>query len=160
MSEIDELQRRIMSAMDRVAQGLDGLNAADPAEAEALRQELADEKSINADLKERIEALGAQHEKILHDAESRVAAKMADLDSQLQKLRTINKQLSEACDALRAANAEGVGDPELINSSMMTELEAIRAMRSAEMAEAGEIIAALTPLLEQAAASGENGGVQ
>ncbi|WP_298836276.1 hypothetical protein [uncultured Roseobacter sp.] len=160
MSEIDELQRRIMSAMDRVAQGLDGLNAADPAEADALRQELADEKSVNADLKERIDALSAQHEKILHDAEAKIEAKMADLDSQLQKLRSINAQLVEACDALRSANAEGVGDPHLINKSMMTELEAVRAMRSAEMAEAGEIIAALTPMLEDAASAGSTGGVQ
>ncbi|WP_300029517.1 hypothetical protein [uncultured Roseobacter sp.] len=160
MSEIDELQRRILSAMDRVAQGLDGLNAADPAEADALRQELADEKSINAELKERIDTLSAQHEKILVDAEKKVAGKMTDLDTQLQKLRRINAQLVEACDALRKANAEGVGDPDLINATMTSELEAIRTMRDAEMAEAGEIIAALTPLLDEAAAAAGNGSAQ
>ena len=44
---------------------------------------------------------------------------------------------------------EGVGEPHLINKAMMAELEALRAARSADVAEASSIIGALTPLLDQ-----------
>ena len=61
---------------------------------------------------------------------------------------------------MRAANSEGVGDPEAINSALSAELQAVRAMRQAERAEADEILAGLMPLLEaaeQSQAAGEAG---
>ena len=75
---------------------------------------------------------------------------MAQLDIDLQRVRRANAQLSEACKALRDANAEGVGDAHLINKSMMTELDALRAARTADVAEADAILANLQPLLDAA----------
>ena len=61
MSQIDELQRRITAAMDRIGQGLDGLSGVPAAEhgseMEALKQELEDEKLANAQLLERVKRL-------------------------------------------------------------------------------------------------------
>ncbi len=153
MSEIDELQSRILAAMDRVAQGVDALAAPDTSQTDDLRQALEDEKASNAALSEKVETLTRQQQENEDAVAAQVSEKVASLDTQLQKLRRANAQLTEACDALRRANAEGVGEPHLINKSMMAELEAIKAMRNAEMAEADEIIAALTPLLESAAGS-------
>ncbi|WP_299830459.1 hypothetical protein [uncultured Roseobacter sp.] len=151
MSDIEELHSRIMAAMDRVARGLDDLGKSGGDDAEALKQALDEEKTVNAQLTERVRVLGERQEQALAGLEAKAAdtaERMQKLDLDLQRLRRANGQLSEACEALRTANAEGIGEPHLINKAMMAELEALRAARAAEIAEADEIIAALTPLLE------------
>ncbi|MFK7745638.1 MAG: hypothetical protein AB8B47_11330 [Roseobacter sp.] len=155
MSEIEELHSRIMAAMDRVAQGVDAIPSADTGDIDALRQQLDDEKQVNAQLTERVRVLGDKQEQAQAAMEAKAQeaeARLTALDTEMQKLRKVNGMLSEACSALRDANAAGVGEPELINQSMMAELDSIRAMRSAEMAEADEIIATLTPLLHASTA--------
>ncbi|MEM1073191.1 MAG: hypothetical protein AAF665_13135 [Pseudomonadota bacterium] len=154
MSTIEELNGRIMAAMERIAKGVDALGEADAGETEALRQALEDEKQASAQLEERVRVLGERQEQTIAALEARAeeaVTRMQAFDTELQQLRAAHTQLIEACDALRSANAEGVGDAGLINLSMQAELESIRAMRSAERAEADEIIAALTPLLQSAA---------
>lgn len=74
---------------------------------------------------------------------------MAQLDVELQRARRANAGLVEACEALRDANAEGVGDADLINKAMLAELEGLRAARAVDVAEASAILAALGPLVEQ-----------
>lgn len=152
-SEIEELNSRIMAAMERIANGLDALIDAGSEDPEALKQALEDEKQANAQLSERVRVLAHRQDEALRAMEEKATAaqeRVYTLDVELQKLRKANQKLSEICAALRDANAEGVGEPHLINKSMMVELESIRAMRGAEMAEADEIIAALTPLLAAA----------
>ncbi len=153
MSEIDELQRRITAAMDRVASGVEALSGGNAGDTEALKQALDEEKTVNAQLTERVRVLGERQAKALEAMETRATAseaRMTQLDTDLQRLRRANAQLSEACAALRDANAEGVGDAHLINKAMMAELEALRAARTAEVAQADTLLAALTPLLETA----------
>ena len=48
---------------------------------------------------------------------------------------------------MRAANENGVGDPELINAGLVAELASLRAARDMERAEADAILAALGPAL-------------
>ena len=147
MSEIEDFQSRIMTALERVSRGIDKLGSGD---SEALQRALEEERTANAQLNERVRVLGERQDRALEalEAKAREAAdRMKALDLELQRLRRANAQLTEACEALRDANAEGVGEPHLINKAMMAELEAMRAMRNAERAEAEEIIAALTPLL-------------
>jgi hypothetical protein len=72
---------------------------------------------------------------------------MSQLDLDLQRLRQANQKLTAACEQLRKANAEGVGDPNLINAAMQAELDALRAARAAEMSQADALLSALTPLL-------------
>ncbi len=153
MTDIDELQRRITAAMDRVATGLGQLNSAG-GDSAGMQQALDDEKTANAQLQERIKTLTARQETEL--AELRAQAdeakgQMAQLDADLQRLRKANGQLRQSNQALREANEAGVGEPHLINKAMLAELESLRAARAADVAEASSIINALTPLLDDAA---------
>lgn len=160
MSDIDELQRRITAAMDRIATGVGGLAQSGGADSAALESALEDEKLANAQLTERLRALKERYEAAVADSKASASvaeARMTDLDLELQRLRKANDQLRQSNAALRTANEEGVGEPHLINKAMMAELEALRAARAADVAEASSIIGALTPLLDQVdAAEGEN----
>lgn len=150
MSDIEALNSRILAAMDRVALGLDELSNAGSDDVDAMRQALDEEKTVNAQLSERVRVLGERQDKALEGLDAKAnetAERLTTLDTDVQRLRRANAQLSEACEALRSANTEGVGEPHLINKAMMAELEALRAMRSVEAAQADEIIAALTPML-------------
>lgn len=151
---IEALNSRILAAMERVSQGVDALASVDTGQLDALKQALEEERQVNAQLSERVRALGERQEKTIAALETKAqeaTTRVATLDTELQQLRQANAQLTDACVALREANAAGVGEPGLINKSMAAELEGIRAMRSAEMAEAQEIISALTPLLTASA---------
>lgn len=152
MSDIIELQRRIMAAMDRVASGLGELSGAGGDDV-ATQQALEEEKVVNAQLTERIRVLSQRHESDLsklREATDDTQSKLAKLDTDLQRLRKANTQLSQSNQALRDANAAGVAEPHLINKAMMAELEALRAAHAADLAEANAIIAAMTPLLAEA----------
>ena len=159
MSEdIEELNSRIMAAMDRVAKGVEALGGTDAQEVDALKQELEEEKQANAQLSERVRVLGERQEQALETLQSKASAaqdRVSALDSEVQKLRQANERLIKMCTALRDANTEGVGEAHLINQSVIAELEAIRTMRNAEMAEADEIISALMPLVQNAISGDE-----
>ena len=155
MTEIEELSSRITSALDRVAGGVQAAVDAG-GEAENLRTALEQEKQVSAQLSDRVRALGERQEQALAAMEARAteaATRMEKLDTEMQQLRTANEMLMKACEDLRAANAEGVGNPDLINQSVMAELQALRAARTAERAEADEILAGLMPLLNASAPS-------
>ena len=167
MNEIDELQRRIAAAMDRVARGVEAMGQAAPepapaAEAPAgpnenMAEALEEERTANAQLTERLRVLRQKNEAELSDLRQEAEelrqrltegeSAFGRLDTELQRVRRANAQLSEACAALQEANAEGVGEPHLINKAMMAEREALRAARAAEAAEAEAILAALAPLV-------------
>jgi hypothetical protein len=65
-------------------------------------------------------------------------------------MRRTNSALREQLATLRSANMVGVTEPQLINKSLMAELEALRAIRLSEVAEMDEILAALEPHLTEA----------
>ncbi|MEO0936955.1 MAG: hypothetical protein AAFY38_02245 [Pseudomonadota bacterium] len=149
MSEIDELQHRLSAAMDRVARAIEATPKPDDADIAGLKAELEEEKLANAQLQERVARLKAQ--RAAEDgAAEQTAARMSDLDRELQKLRRANEELRASNAKLREANAAGVGEPHLINKAMMAELEALRAARAADVAEASAILGALEPLLQGA----------
>ena len=153
MSNIDELQRRITTAMDRVAQGLDRIGGAPSGPDPEMEQALEDERTANAQLQERVRALKAKSEADLSAMRAELeenATRIAQLDTEMQRLRHANRQLTEACAALRDANNEGVGDPHLINKAMLAELDGLRAARASDVAESSAIIAALAPLVHAA----------
>ena len=159
MSQIDELQGRITAALDRIGQGMEALDSApmvDEGEVEALRTALEEEKLANAQLEERLKKIKASHAEELAAAQAAATTQPADvermaaLDSELQRLRKANQQLRESNAALREANEAGVGEPHLINSAMLAELEGLRAARAADVAEASAIMDQLVPLLEKA----------
>ena len=162
MSDIEYLQGRILAALERASRGVDKLALAKD-DVPDLSQELEAERQANAQLTERVKNLNDRLESEksdlqtrLSDAEAKLAkvavaeTQMAKLDMELQQVRRANTQLTEACTALRDANAEGVGDATLINQSVLAELNALRAARSADVAEANAILSVLTPLVGSA----------
>jgi|TARA_B110000908_G_scaffold164219_1_gene211922 chromosome segregation ATPase len=153
MSDIDELQRRITAAMDRVAGGLDQLGANSGGDTAALEQALEDEKLANAQLSERVRLLKQRQDDELADIKATAAAataQMAGLDLEVQRVRKANDELRNSNQVLRAANEAGVAEPHLINKAMMAELEALRAARAVDVSETNAIIDALTPLIADA----------
>jgi hypothetical protein len=127
---------------------------ASSAELDDLRTALEDERLANAQLEERIKVL---HQRLTlaasapqPAAEPDAAVDMAQIEEELHRLRNANEAMRETSQALREANAKGVGEPHLINAAMLKELEAIRADRAVEMAEARAILAAIDPLLPEA----------
>ncbi|CAD0185751.1 chromosome segregation protein [Ruegeria sp. THAF57] len=111
MSQIEELHRRIVSAMERIGTGVDALQNAAPTGAvqdDSLRAALDDERVANAQLEERLKTLKERHEQ-------EVDAMRADMES----LRSapadhpengaLREQLAEATaklEAVEAARAE------------------------------------------------------
>ncbi|WP_146589240.1 hypothetical protein [Puniceibacterium confluentis] len=180
MTQIEELERRITAALDRIAQGVEALDRApgavsepvsdpeidpdsalgsaaaevDPEEIAALREALADERLANAQLEERVRAIRQKQDSSVKDLQSQVAAhrdSLGALDQDLQHLRRANDMLVNVNQDLRRALEDNLGEPDLINKAMLAELEALRAARAAETAESRAVLDALEPLLAEAA---------
>lgn len=158
MSNIEQLESRLTAAMDRIAAGVAGLSHADtsqtsdPGDMAALQAALDEEKTVNAQLQERLRKVTQQQESGA-SGQAEAAQKLEALDLELQRLRKATEALRQSNAALREANAAGVGDAHLINKSMMAELEALRAARAADVAEAETILGALDAVLNEEAAN-------
>ncbi|MGB5871017.1 MAG: hypothetical protein WBH04_12520 [Albidovulum sp.] len=172
MNDISELERRILYALERINQGASALAegggrviapvaaapmagaGADTAEVEALHAELEAERLANAQLTERVRAIKDKQETMVTVLEKKVARLTEQLDgsgAELQRLRRLNAELIETNQALSDAAREGIASPELLNQSLLTEIEAMRASRAAEMAEMEEVMAELKPLIGEVA---------
>lgn len=154
MSEISELERRITKALDRIRDGLatadSGGNRDDSA---ALQAQLDEERTVNAQLEERIRALKDRHAAeiaALASTNSGAEERHAELEQSLDKLRQANEALRENNALLRSALAEGVADAALINEAMQAELEALSAQQSADAAEVEAILTELRPIVQEA----------
>jgi hypothetical protein len=156
MQEISELEGRITAALERIGKGLDRLTAAPRAAAapvvdSTLRAQLEEEKSLTAQLQARLRASKERESK--GDLQAKIDRLTQELDVQgleLQRMRRTNAALRDQLSALRAAQAEGVTEPQLINKAMAVELDALRALRLTEIAEMEEILSALEPHLTEA----------
>lgn len=170
MTQIDELERRIAAAFERIGNGVEGLEAelaaaraeplppqADPEELAALRQALTDERTANAQLEERVRAIHETQESQVAALEAQVSEQQStivQLDMELQRMRQACDLLRENNVALRAASEAGNSDPHMINRSLLAELESLRAERAAENAELAGVMGALKPLLTKAGPAG------
>lgn len=160
MTDITEFERRISAALGRISEGLNQIETAPPpdpvddSEMIALRDALEEERTANAQLEERVKSIHEQQEQ----QESAVASLTADLATardqasqnatDAQRLESVNAQLRADNQALRAANETGVGDPDLINKAMTTELDSLRLSRDADRTELDMILSELKPLVE------------
>ncbi len=162
MSDISELEGRITAALDRIGQGLDALGPRpDPAageELQKLRAALEEERTVNAQLEERVRAIKEKQEstvaKLTEEVE-RLRTVLEQGEGGLARLRKVNAELRNNNAALRDAVAQGLAEPHLVNKSMMAELEALRAAQAADRTELDAVLAELAPLLEPAAEPGE-----
>lgn len=166
MQEIGELEQRITAALERIGKGVDRITQtprapvpqppvatppAAPVADAALRAQLEEEKSLTAQLQERLRSLKDRESK--SDLQEKVDKLTQQLDVQgleLQRMRRTAAALREQVAALRTAQLSGVTEPQLINKSMMAELDALRALRLTEVAEMDDILAALEPHLTEA----------
>ncbi len=106
--------------------------------ASAAEAQVADAKAETA----QAQAAAAQQPVPVADDET-----LIKLDQELTSLRTANDQLVESNTALRQANAEGVGDPALINAALQAEVNGLKAANATDRAEMAAVIARLEPLL-------------
>jgi len=151
MGQIDELEQRISSALDRIGQGLEGVAQSDetPASAEVMA-ELNAERDANAQLEERLKALRERtsaNTVQLEQKVERLQAQLAASEAQTAKLRGLNDRLQHAVEHLRRQNESMVGDPHLVNKAMMAELEALRSARAGDVAEMDAILSEMKPLV-------------
>lgn len=173
MDNIAELERRITAALMRIGNGVESLSVAPaPAElgapvatladgvAEAeiarLNEALDDERGRVAQLHAQIRAMRTQNADLRGPESAAAPGQQAEverlrklLDTQgleMQRLKRTVVGLLEQLRLMAEAQAEGRVEPHLINKAMLTELEALRALRSAEAVELDELIAALDPL--------------
>lgn len=120
-----------------------------------LRAQLEQEKSLTAQLQDRLRSLKERDQK--SDQQLKVDRLTDQLDTQgleLQRMRRTNASLRDQLASLRAAQIDGFSEPQLINKSMLAELDALRALRLTEVAEMDEILLALEPHLEEADRAG------
>lgn len=153
MSEIGLLQQRISAALARIADSLDHPMAA--AVPDAVLEDLESERLLNAQLSERVRVLKDKQDSMVGALQERVNSLMEQLDSlgvEYQRLKKSAIALRENNRALREALQQDLQDPggdaQLINKSMMAELDALRTHRMAETAELDELITELRPLVE------------
>ena len=74
---------------------------------------------------------------------------LAALDAQLSQVMKSNAQLRASNQALRAANAEGLGDASLVNAAMQVEIDTLTVERAAEAAQLEMLLKALTQTREE-----------
>lgn len=153
MSNIEELERRISVAFDRIGQAVDRFVPAAPGiDTAALQDALQAEQATNAELTERLRVMTLRGESDAAEATEKVGRLVRALDAQgieLQRLKNTVIQLRESLRALREAQTGAVADPHLLNTAMLVELEALQATRLTEMAQMEEILAELHPLIEE-----------
>jgi chromosome segregation ATPase len=159
MSDIQELERRINAALERIGQAVDNHTpkVASPAAApaddgrlSALAEELQAERDANAQLHEKLRLLNESDSDQVGELQEKVETLTRQLDAQGLEVKRMRKNvihLRETMRGLREAQSRGVTEPHLLNKAMLAELEALRATRLSETAEMDEILAELKPLI-------------
>lgn len=164
MSEISDFETRITAALERIGRAVaaaeeqnasGGGIASDEMAAEMgrLQEALDAERDTNAQLEERVRAIHEKQQSHVASLEEEVETLRHQLmhhDAETQKLRQVNTQLRANNTALREANATAIGDPALVNTALMTELEALKIGRDADLAELGAILNDLRPYTDAA----------
>lgn len=164
MSELDQLESRLVQALDRIRAGV-AAKAAQPApivpDASAddpsaqiteLEQRLEEERMANAQLEERVRGLKERQDTRIAELEAEVEFeknRAGVLDADLQGLRQSTADMEELVSKLRVALAKGLDDVELVNRAALAELDALKAIRKADRTEIEAILAELEPVIEE-----------
>lgn len=155
MGDISELQARLQAALDRVGAGVERLSAARGiGELEDLRAALEAERTVNAQLEERVRAIRERQDGRVQELQAeveRLRETLAIREGETERLKAVNVQLRENNRKLREANKAGLADPGLVDEGLEAELAALRAQQSADRAELDDILAELKPLIGESA---------
>lgn len=150
-ADISALETRIAAAFERIGKGLDRI--VPPADDEGLRAEIAVEREANAQLTERLRAVKEREGQARAALEARIEELTRQLDAQGIELHRLKKTVVQLRETLRAqadAMQEGTTEGHLINRAMLSELEALRALRQTEAVEIEAILTELAPLIVDA----------
>lgn len=161
MSEISDFETRITAALERIGRAVAAVeeqNASNEAggiaseemtaEMGRLQEALEAERGTNAQLEERVRAIHEKQQNHVASLEEEVETlrhQLMNHDAETQKLRRVNAQLRANNTALREANVNAIGDPTLVNEALLTELEAIKVGRDADVVELDAILSDLRP---------------
>ncbi len=163
MQEIAELERRITFALERVSKGLAQLNTQSTApqanaapdtsvDTAALRTELEEERTVTAQLQERLRVIKEKEVLALEALQSQLASMSGMLSKQNAELGRLRRTLSDTTlelanvtDAAQSGSIEAAH----INAAMQSELQALRLLRASEADELQSLVAVLTPLIEE-----------
>jgi chromosome segregation ATPase len=142
------------AALDEAGAEIARLRAALDAErgqaAEIAEAAAADQAARDATLKEVAALRAAGRLGQLRDGTDEGAVtRQTELEQALDRLRAVNAQLRQNNTALRRAHADGLADPELVNTGLQLEIDALSAARAADRAEIDSILAALKPIVEE-----------
>lgn len=166
MDDISDLERRILYALERIGVGVDKMGVAQPLgaaqlpaaessiEVDVLRAELEAERTANAQLTERVRAIKDKQENMVAALEKkaqRLGQQLDQLGAELQRQRRLNAELTATNQTLLEAARQGLADPQVLDSALLVEVEALRAARATEMAEMAEILSELKPLIGEVA---------
>jgi hypothetical protein len=143
MSDIQDLERRISAALERIGQALDSL----PAQGEDAAADLQAEREATAQLAERLRALKEREATQTAALQEQVDRLTRQLDAQGLEVQRMRKNVISLRESLRALREAQSPDPQLLNKAMQSELDALRATRQTEMFELDEILAELKPLI-------------
>lgn len=164
MSEISDFATRITAALERIGRAVaaaeeqnasSGGIASDEmmAEMARLQEALDSERDTNVQLEERVRAIHEKQQSHVASLEEEVETlrhQLMNHDAETQKLRRVNVQLRANNTALRESNMNAMGDPALVNKALMTELEAIKVGRDADLVELDAILKDLRPFVDDA----------
>jgi predicted RNase H-like nuclease (RuvC/YqgF family) len=161
MSDIEDLDRRLKAALERIDRAIESAAQTQPnvelaneavigqAALDSAIAQARDAEAKVAVLQSAIDA--AQAEQVPQVAQPDMSADVARLSADVQALQAANQQLRDNNTALRAANEQGLADAELINQSAEVELIALRAARAADRSELDMILTNLRPIIEETA---------
>lgn len=156
MHEIGKLQRRIIAALDRIGAGVERIEA--PAstsgagtEGRDIETALVDERSATAELRDRLEATKARHDRELDEARNALdeaRALLREVEEDRNRLKAANEALGEAARSLRDANAQGVTDADLVNNAVLAEIDTLKTIRASDRSELDALIRLIAPVLK------------
>ncbi len=151
MTDIADYESRITAALDRIASGIEtGLGGGDNDSLRTALDALETERTVSAQLEERVRVLKEKQEETIASLENRVStlqASIGKLEGEAGRLRGVNAQLRDINETLRDQAREGISEPHLINKSMLAELEALRAAQSSDRSELDGLINELGELV-------------
>ena len=157
MQDLADVEQRLAAALDRIDASMKMLPASSTFAVAAkggedLQMALDEERMLSAQLNERLRAVKEKET----ESQSQVSAKLNQMSHQLdvqgaelKRMRNTNVHLNEILRILREAAAQGVSDPHLVNRAMLAELDALRATRLTEVSQMDELLAELSPLIEE-----------
>lgn len=148
MTNVTDLEQRIITALDRIAYSADAIASA-PAAPDA---DLVEDLGIERDTNKRLVEAGQQSLARVERLETRVARltdRLEFMDGENKRLQAVMGALRDTNKLLRAANSEHQGAEASINTSLEAENEALTAARAADLAELDDILGEIAPLVQE-----------